>query len=196
MRLHVSTDIPLSEPNVDFGYVTWFSVDVYDDDGPEPKRIGHARIARLHAENAYDHHDPLVQALAGASAELRALYDVFYEDAWLKEWVTDGVDHDLVYVQKIEMDAEYSARNVDLALVRRLCDVVMHGAGLVVIPYSSPEKFAHWMQLGFVMSTPDVNQGYLHLDLDVRRPRVDDPDKPGYFRFLPNPLPFETENHH
>ena len=104
--------------------------------------------------------------------------------------------HDLVYFQKIEMDPDYIQRNVDLAMVRRLCDVIMHGAGLVVIPFSSPESIAHWMQLGFVMSTPDAEQGYLHLDLDVRRPRVDDPDKPGYFRLLPNPLPFETDNHH
>jgi hypothetical protein len=199
MRMHVSADIPLSEPNVDSGYVTWFSIDVIDvidDDGTEFKRIGHARVARIHAENVQDHRESLLDALDADDGELQGLYEVFYEDGWLKESVTDGVDHDVVYVQKIEMDADYIHRNVDLALVRRLCDIIMHRAGVVVIPYTSPEKISHWMKLGFVVSTPEAPEGYLHLNLDIRRSRVDDPDKPGHFRFLPNPLPFETEIHH
>jgi hypothetical protein len=60
MRMHVSADIPLSEPNASSGLVTWFSIDIFpDDDAPSP-RIGHARVARIHISSALDLNVPLL----------------------------------------------------------------------------------------------------------------------------------------
>ncbi|HVK66232.1 MAG TPA: hypothetical protein VM694_17235 [Polyangium sp.] len=81
MRLHVSTDIPLSEPNASSGLVTWFSIDIFpDDDAPKPDRIGHARVARIHISNPLDLNVPLLDVLDADSGELEALHDISVEN--------------------------------------------------------------------------------------------------------------------
>jgi hypothetical protein len=201
MRLHVSTDIPLSEPTVDCGLITWFNIEIlddYDDDGKEtnPKLVGHARVARIHASHAFDSGEPIWEALDADSGELEALYDVFFDEGWLKDEFYDGVGADIMYVSEIGIEPAYEDRNIDLAVVRRLCDTLGQGAALAVVPYTAPEEIRHWERLGFEMATPGVNEGYVCLRLANRTARVDDRDEHGHFKVLPNPSPEQEETHH
>ncbi len=103
---------------------------------------------------------------------------------------------DIVYVSEIDIEAAYEQRNIDLALVRRLCDTLAQGAALAVVPYASPGEIARWEKLGFEMATPGLNEGYVCLRLANRTARVDDPDNHGHFKVLPNPSPEQEDMHH
>jgi hypothetical protein len=54
--------------------------------------------------------------------------------------------------------------------VRRLCDTIGEGCELAVMPYES--EIAHWQRLGFILTTPERQEGYLHLSLGAKSPRV------------------------
>lgn len=201
MHLRVSTEIPLSEPNVDCGLITWFTIEIlddHDDDGNETnaKLVGHVRAARIHTSHAFDSGEPIWEALDADSGELEALDDVFFDDGWLKEEFYDGVGADILYVSEIDIEAAYKHRNIDLAVVRRLCDTLGQGAALAVVPYASPQEIAHWERLGFEVATPGANEGYVCLRLANRTARVNDPDKRGHFKVLPNPSPDQDDTHH
>lgn len=199
MRLQVSADIPLSEPNVDEGLITWFDIQIlddYDDDEPKSKLIGSVRAARIHASHAFDSGEPIWDALDADSGELEALYDVFFDEGWPKDEFYDGSGADLLYVSEIDIEPAYEQRNIDLAVVRRLCDTLGQGAALTVVPYASPQEIAHWERLGCEVATPNASEGYVFLRLANRTARVDDPDKRGHFKVLPNPSPDQEETHH
>jgi len=197
MRMRLSADIPLSEPNVDSGLITWLSIDIFPDDAPESAApIGHATVARIHIGNALDSSESILDALDADSGELEALYDVFFEDNWLKDEYLEGSGPDLLYVSEIDLAPAHQTRNVDLALVRRLCDTLGQGCAIAVIPYASQADIDHFTQLGCEVSTPGAPEGYLHLPLGNRTARVDDPDQPGVFKILPNPSPEGVETHH
>jgi len=201
MRLHVYAEIPLSEPNVDCGLITWFNIDILNDDDdnddePKSKLVGRTRAARIHASHAFDSAEPLWEALDADSGEMEELYDVFFEDDWLKDEFYDGAGADLIYVSEIDIEPAYEQRNIDLAVVRRLCDTLGQGAALAVIPYTSPQEIAHWERLGCEVATPGAGEGYVCLRLTNRTARVDDPDKRGHFKVLPNPSPELEETHH
>lgn len=51
-------------------------------------------------------------------------------------------------------------------------------------------------RIGFEVTTPDADEGYVHLCMGNRTARVDDPDEPGHFKILPNPSPEGAEKHH
>ena len=196
MRMDVSTSIPLSEPNVDDGLITWFRIEIFDDDETPARPVGRAQAGRIHASHAFDCGESIYDALDADSGELEALYEVFFEDGWLKDDLSEGSGSDVLYVADIDIRPPYQAWNIDFAVVRRLCDSLGQGAALAVMPYESTEEIARWAQLGFEVATPGADEGYLFLRLTHRTARVDDSDKPGHFKVLPNPAPEEAENHH
>lgn len=200
MRLHVCADIPLSEPSVDEGLITWLYVEILEDDEdsdePEAKVVGRVHAARIHASHAFDRGEPLWDALDADSSHLEALYDVFFDEGWLKEEFYDGASTDVLFVSEFELEPGYDDRNIDLAVMRRLCDTLGQGAALAVVPYASKGEIEHWVRMGFEVATPVEREGYLCLRLSHRTARVHDPDKPGHFKVLPNPSPDHEKTHH
>lgn len=50
--LTLQTEMPLAEPNEEFGFVTWLDVSVRQFDAPTREPIGHARIAVIQVADA------------------------------------------------------------------------------------------------------------------------------------------------
>jgi hypothetical protein len=141
LRVIVETELSLGEPNVDHGLATWFDV----------------RIA-------------LYQVVDADSGELEALYDVFFEEDWFRDQFTMGAGSDLLFVSHIDLKPAWDERNIELALVRRLCDTIGEGCELAVMPYDSESEIARWQRLGFILTTPERHEGYLHLSLGAKSP--------------------------
>jgi hypothetical protein len=193
--------IPLDEPNVDEGFITWIQVEIHDwDDEGEGEgsmeRIGMATVAIVHVGEAINSGLDLLEALDADSGELEAMYHVYFEGHWYKDEFENASGNDLLYIADIEIGKEYAGRNIELAVVRRLCDTIGHGCGLVVMPYESPAEVEHWSRMGFAVSTPGEPTGLMHMTMDVRRPRIADPDGTGRFRVLPNAHEKKGRNHH
>lgn len=196
MRMHVSADISLSEPSIDCGLITWFRIEIFDDNEGNAELVGRVRVARIHASHAADAGESLWETIFAGSGELEAIYEVFYHDERLEAKFADESGADVLYVSEIDIDAAYEHRNIDLAVVRRLCDKLGQGAALTVVPYASSLEIAHWQQLGFQVATPNSDEGYLYLRLTNRTARVNDPDKHGHFKVFSNPSPEQDETHH
>jgi hypothetical protein len=106
------------------------------------------------------------------SGELEALYDVFFEDAWFREQFTMGAGSDLLFVNHMELKPGWEGRNIELALVRHLSDTIGEGCELAVMLYEAESELALWQRLGFILTTPQRQEGYLHLSLAAKSPRI------------------------
>ena len=197
LRMHVSSNIALQEPDADEGLITWSSITVYYGDEPgEDERVGEAMVALVHVREAANTGQDLLAALDADSAELEALYHVYFQDDWIKDQFLDGSGSDLLYVADIDLAPAYDGRNIDLAIVRRLCDTIGHGCGLAVIPYESKAEIAHWSRMGFSVSTPGKPTGWLHMMLGDRTARIAGPDDDGRFKIVPNAAETKRQQHH
>jgi hypothetical protein len=197
LRINVSANIPLHEPDADEGLITWFSVGVYyGEDENEEERIGEATVALVHVGEAANAGQDLLDALDADSAELEALYHTYFQDDWIKDRFMDGSGSDLLYVADIEIAAAYDGRNIDLAVVRRLCNTIGHGCGLAVIPYDSKAEIAHWSRMGFAVSTPGKPTGWLHMTMGDRKARIAGPEDDGRFKIVPNLTETKRQQHH
>jgi hypothetical protein len=197
LRINVSASIPLHEPGAAEGLITWFGVDVYyGEEENEEELIGEATVALVHVGEAANTGQDLLEALEADSAELEALYHTFFQDDWIKDEFVDGSGTDLLYVADLEIAAACDGRNIDLAVVRRLCDTIGHGCGLTVIPYESKAEVAHWSRMGFVMSTPGESTGWLHMTMGDRKARIAGPDGEGRFKVVPNVAEPKRHQHH
>lgn len=199
MHLRISTEIPLHEPDSDAGFVTWLHVDILEDneESAGEKRVGHARAAIVHVGRALDSEESLLDVLDADSGALEALYEVYFDPKtdWFKEELAEAAGRDLLYIHEIEIEPGHAGRNVELALVRRLADTLGQGCELVVLPFGSRRDVELWSRLGFSVSTPGAGEGYMHLSLAFRGPRIDE-DKPGHFKIVPNPSPDTAKIHH
>jgi hypothetical protein len=211
VKLVITTEIDLEEPTVDRGFITWFSVRINPDTDsdpdatiptdPSPRFIGRGSIAIVHIGRIADTGDDLLDALDADSGDLETLYHVYFDDGGLKEQFFVGFGHDLLYVRELVIDPDWRRRNIELAVVRRLCDTLGQGCELAVMPYDSPEEARAWEQMGFQVSTPGEPSGLMHLGLAYRHPRIVDDDTGGRFNVLPDdvlsdPLPKERESQH
>ncbi len=167
MKLSVTTDIDLRGPQKS-GYVTWLDVQVSDG----VRAHGTARIALVHVGEIADAAGEVWPALHGT--RLEAIHDVYFSQGWYKDDYADGAGIDLLYVEHITIDEEHEGKNLDLALVRRLCDTLGSGCQLAVVAYGSAEHATHWGQLGFAISTPGRTNGLMHLKLGYRHAQVVD----------------------
>jgi hypothetical protein len=227
MRLRVVSDIGLGEPNVDQGFVTWLDVELLVDDpeeradgitgdadasvGPDAgpggglfdpdEPIGRARVAIILANEVVNRGEDLMEVLDADSSELETLCGVFFEGGDLQDRFTDdAVGQNLLYVVDVVIDNAWADRNLDLALVRRLCDTLGSGCALAVMEYETEAEREHWERMGFQVTEPPSPKGrafgYLHLPLGVRNPRVVDPESDGRFRVVSNPSPAGRRQHH
>jgi hypothetical protein len=167
MKLSVTTNIDLEGPQKG-GYVTWLDVRVSDG----VRAYGTARVALVHVGEIADAAGEVWPALHGTSLE--SLHDVYFAQGWYKDDYADGAGIDLLFIEHITIDDEHRGKNLDLALVRRLCDTLGSGCQLAVVAYPDAERAAHWGKLGFAISTPGRTSGLMHMKLGYRHARVVD----------------------
>jgi hypothetical protein len=177
MKLSVTTDIDLEGP-AKSGYVTWLDVRVGDERGC----YGQARVALVHVGEIADAAGEIWPALHGT--RLEALHDVYFSQGWYKDDYADGAGIDLLYVESITLDEQYQGKNLDLALVRRLCDTLGSGCQLAVIAYGDAHGSTHWSRLGFSTSTEGRTAGYMHLKLGYRHAQVVDMTGSGQYEVV------------
>lgn len=179
MKLSITADIPLAEPSLKQGYVTWFKVVISDG----VLTYGSARVALVHVGEIADAHGDLLPALAGT--KLEAVHDVYFERGWYKDDYADGAGMDLLFVESIEIAPEKKDANLELAVIRRLCDSIGSGCQLVAMRYTGAEDAAHFGQIGFAISTAGRPAGFMHMKLGQRHARVVDATGSGVFDVLP-----------
>ena len=179
MKLSISADIELDQPGK-ASYVTWLDVRVGDS---ADQTYGVARVAIVHVGEIADAHGDLYPALRGTTLE--GLCDAYFHQGWYKDDFADGAGIDLIYVESIAMDAGHQHRNLDLAMVRRLCDTLGSGCQLAVMPYRDALTAAHWARLGFALTTPGRTTGLMHMQLGYRHAQVVDSTGSGDFEVLP-----------
>ena len=165
MKLSVTTDIDL-EPKS--GYVTWLDVKVSDG----VRIYGSARVALVHVGEIADAAGEVWPALHGT--RLEPLHDVYFAQGWYKDDYADGAGIDLLFIEHITIAEEHRGKNLDLALVRRLCDTLGSGCQLAVVAYGDAEGAAHWGRLGFAISTPGRTAGLMHMKLGYRHAQIVD----------------------
>lgn len=175
MKLSIRADLDLDQAS----YVTWMDVDVKDE-ATESK--GTARIAIVHVGEITDALGDVYPALRGTPLE--QLSNAYFAEGWYRDEFSDGAGIDLLYIERIDMGDEQRARNIDLALVRRLCDTIGSGCQLAVMPYENPLGAAHWGRLGFSLTTVGRSRGLMHMKLGYRHARVVDKGT-GEFEVLP-----------
>jgi hypothetical protein len=179
MKLSISADIGLGEPSAADGYVTWLDVRAYDQAGA---LLGSARVALVHVGEIADAHGDLWPALRGTRLEL--LHDAYFSQGWYSDEFADGAGIDLLYVEKLSIEEPWRAKNLDLAIVRRLSDTIGSGCPLVAMKYQDAYEAAHWSRLGFSSSTPGRSSGLMHMKLGYRHARVVDATGSGDFEVL------------
>lgn len=177
MKLSVTTDIDLEGPPKS-GYVTWLDARVSDGS----RLYGTARIAIVHVGEVADATGEVWPALH--RTRLEALHDVYFAQGWYKDEYADGAGIDLLYVEHVTVDAEHRGKNLDLALVRRLCDTLGSGCQLAVLAYPTADDAARWGQLGFAISTPGRTTGLMHMKLGQRQARVVDATGAGDYEVI------------
>lgn len=176
MKLAIRADVDLDQTS----YVTWLDVEVKDE-ASDAKGV--ARIALVHVGEITDALGDVDPALRGTSLE--PIARAYFADGWYKDDFSDGAGIDLLYIESIRMSDDQRARNIDLALVRRLCDTLGSGCQLAVMPYADPHTAAHWGRLGFSLTTVGRARGLMHMKLGYRHARVVDKTGSGDFEVLP-----------
>jgi hypothetical protein len=180
MKISVSADIDL-ERSSDSGYITWLDLGVSDRD----EVLAKARAALVHVGEIADAAGEIWPALHGT--RLEPIHDVYFAQGWYKDDFADGAGIDLFYLDEIVLAEGKQGKNLDLALVRRLCDTLGSGCQLAVVAYANAEEAAQWARLGFVISTPGRPKGLMHLKLGYRHAQVVDATGSGDYEVLPTP---------
>lgn len=162
MRMWITSQVGLEEPSAWGGLLTWLDIQIGDDDQDEDglhSVCGRARVAIVHAGASGT---TMWEVLDEESEELSALYARYFEGGWVKEEF-EGIATDLMYVDELELDDAHKGRNIELAVVRRLCDTIGRGCAIVVVPYESDEQVELWQKMGFKVTEPGVTPGTMHL---------------------------------
>lgn len=186
MKLSISADIELdTKESPSRSYVTWLDVRITDSPAPGTllgQTFGVARVALVHVGEIADAFGDLSPALRGTSLE--TVCEAYFAQGWYKDDFADGAGIDLLYVEVVEVATSHRQRNLDLAMVRRLCDTLGSGCQLAVMPYADAAAATHWARLGFSLTTPGHPSGLLHMKLGQRHAQVVDATGRGDFEVL------------
>jgi hypothetical protein len=198
MRALIQIEMPLGEPTVDFGFVTWFDILLLDDisdDGLESAELGKARAARVHVGQILNANESLYDVLDVDSGDLEALHSVFFGEDGVRDPFRQGGGTDLLYIDHVSLEPGRDDWNLDLAVVRRLCDTLGEGCEIAVIQVASDTKAAHWERMGFQRADATKGRRFLYLPLAFQQARVvAAPDRAG-FKVVPNPPDGNTPRH-
>jgi hypothetical protein len=195
MYAQISAEVRLGEPDADAGLVTWFDILILEpDEHGTNTPIGEAHAALVHVGEALEVGEDLWCALDADSGSLEALYSVYFDKDGFREEFAAGKGSDLLFIEDIEVKTPYDGRNIELALVRRLCDTVGVGCELAVIEAASEVEAACWQRMGFELTQLGSTKGFMHLNLSRRRPRIVETDDRGAYRVVPNPAPSDASS--
>lgn len=175
--LTIQTEMPLAEPNEEFGFVTWLDVSVRQFDAPTRESIGHARIAVIQVADAMNRGVEMREVLAADSDELFALYDVFFDDdEYLKPDYANGIGFNVMYFAKVELVPAWRGKRIEEALVRRVADTWGEGCAIAVVPQD--DDVERWREIGF--QSLARRSRYAFLDLSLAHPEVVAADDDGH----------------
>lgn len=195
MRAIIETELPLREPDVDWGLVTWLRIRLIQDGPDDSERaIGTAEAARIHIAAALNAGESVYDMLDADSGDLEALHTVFFDDAELREEYCQGAGSDLLYIRQIELEPDWEGRNVDLALVRRLCDTLGEGCELAVMEADTDAEVEHWQRMGFQRAASGHGR-FLYLPLALHQARVVEAGDGASFKVVPNPASGSKTHH-
>ena len=203
LRLLASTRISVDEPTADGGFVTWFDIRIHripegdDDDGSggagmeegdeEGEQIGRAEFAIVHVGAVLESDDSVYDVLDADSGDLEALYHLYFDDNqdWFKDEFACAPGVDLGYLRDLTMEPAWQGRNIEFAVIQRLCDTIAAGCKVLVMPVSSPEEVKRWEPMGFeVPASEGTDPGHIHLNNELAHPRVVPVEYP---RSIPEP---------
>jgi len=187
-RLKTSTITTLAQPTVDDGFVSWLDIEAeWSRDGEVDAIVGNARIALIYVGEANNYGQSIYDVLDTDSAQLEALYEVFFEGPWLKEAFANGGGADVLYFDNVATAPAFRNRGIEEALAQRVIEVWGQGCGIAVMPVGDEGEVAQWGRVGFTVArAPEAgSHGYCVADLSLSRPRVREVD--GEDRFLPEP---------
>lgn len=173
--LTIQTEMPLAEPNEQFGFVTWLDVSIRQFDAPTPEPIGHARIAVIQVADAMNRGVEIREVLS-AESELFGLYHVFFDaDEYLKPDYANGSGFNAMYIAKIELVPVWRGKLIEQALVQRVTDTWGEGCAIAVV--SMDEAADMWRMIGF--EVPGSRGPYAFLDLSLSHPKLVAADEQG-----------------
>jgi ribosomal protein S18 acetylase RimI-like enzyme len=195
VRAIVETELLLDEPNTDFGFVTWLELRLVADlPGDTQQPIGTARAARIHVGEVVNAGATLYDVLDADSGELERLYAVFFDGDRFHDEFRQGAGSDLLYVSHVTVEPNWQGRNVELVLVRRLCDSLGEGCEVAAIRVDSDAEAAQWERMGF-QHAASARGLFLFLPLAMRQARIVPSDDGASFRVVANPAR-GSESHH
>jgi hypothetical protein len=183
LAITVRTEIPLAAPDIGFGLVTWLDVIVRQFDAPGSDAVAQARVAMIHVADAKNQGVSLRAVLETASAELLALYDVFFAtDNFLKEEFQNGFGWNLMYFQHLEVSEPWRGRTIEEAVVRRIVSACGDGSAIAVMPVPTDVEARRWHRVGFeAVRAPELQRvGYAYLDLAREHPKISSADDDGH----------------
>ena len=181
----VRSEIPVTTPTVDFGFVTRMDIVITRRDSPDKveESVGQMRMARIHIADAMNRGVAIADVLDADSGALADLYDVFFDDdTYLKSEFQNGFDHDVLYAEELLVRPEWSERRVDQAVIRRLADTWGEGCAIIVVPLDRADAVERWREAGFEVAReprPD-RQGYVFIDLAQEQPDLIPCDENGH----------------
>ena len=163
MKLSISAELELEGTD----FVTWLDVRAFSK---SKELLGSARIALVHVGEIADAHGDIWAALS--KTPLEPLHDLYFSQGWYNDDYAEGAGIDLLYVDRVDVEPAGEGRNLDLAIVRRLCDTLGSGCQLVSMKYRDASDAMHWARLGFTPSTRGRTAGVMHMQLGFRHARV------------------------
>jgi hypothetical protein len=140
-------------------------------------------VALVHVGEIADAQGDLWPALRGT--RLESLHDAYFAQGWYNDDYADGSGIDLLFVDRVVVEEPWKAKNLDLAIVRRLCDTIGSGCQIVSMRYGDAFEAAHWARLGFVPTTRGRATGLMHMKLGYRHARVVHETGTGRFEVVP-----------
>jgi len=95
----------------------------------------------------------LLDALDADSGELEALSGLYFDGDWIRDEFAEGKGSELLYISELDIHEKWQNRNIELAVVRRICDTPGQGVNLRSSPYETDEELARRQKMGFEPTT-------------------------------------------
>jgi hypothetical protein len=174
LLLKTTSTTPLTEPNVEAGFVSWLEIEIQSTREDTAVAAGELHVAVIHLGEVMNRSASVYDVLDADSADLEALYGVFFEGSALKPEHDSGTGSDLLYFARVDVASGWHQRGLDEAAVKRVIETWGSGCTVAVMPVTDEGEAVQWGRLGFVPvrdPRPGVI-GYSALDLSLKHPRV------------------------
>lgn len=179
--LSLSTEIPLSEPTVDYGFISTVDVVIREFDAASREPVGRATIRIINVADAINRGVGMHDVLDADSEEMFELFETFFDEhEYLKESFANGVGSNVMYFAEIDLAPAWRGRRIEEAIVLRLADTWGEGCAIAVIPVETQEEAARWAAAGFKPAGDDRKPSYVYLDLSLKHPDVFASDDRGH----------------